>query len=106
MAALALSGGSSVIELDQGDSPYAVYVIYSGQTATKVLLINTEYYAEGVRPLTNFTLKGLRTSRVTALRLTAESSELATTREKTESSPHPTLGGECTLTPCIVAISA
>jgi hypothetical protein len=94
MAVQALAGGTSIVELDQGNSSYAVYVVYSGHRASKILLINTEYYAEGVRPTTDFTLSGLRASRVTALRLTAESSEVVTTREQTNpGSPRPTLGG-------------
>ncbi|KAL3482979.1 hypothetical protein BJX62DRAFT_245344 [Aspergillus germanicus] len=94
MAVQALAGGTSIVELDQSDSPYAVYVVYSGHRASKVLLINTEYYAEGVRRTMDFTLSGLRAARVTALRLTAESSEVVTTREQANRSPRPTLGGQ------------
>ncbi|KAJ0426845.1 hypothetical protein BJY00DRAFT_306836 [Aspergillus carlsbadensis] len=94
MAVEALAGGTSIVELDRGDSSFAVYVIYSGERASKVLLINTEYYAEGVRPKREFTLSGLRTSRVKALRLTADSSEVVTTREQRRGSQRPTFGGQ------------
>ncbi|KAK1148193.1 hypothetical protein N8T08_010838 [Aspergillus melleus] len=93
LAVEALAGGTSIVELDQGDSPYAVYVVYSGDRASKALLINTEYYAKGMRPRTEFTLSGQRSSHVTALRLTAESSETVTIKEQTNSS-RPTLGGQ------------
>ncbi|KAL4767147.1 hypothetical protein BDW60DRAFT_220775 [Aspergillus nidulans var. acristatus] len=94
MAVQALAGGTSLVELDEGNSSYAVYVVYNGNRASKVLLINTEYYAAGVRPRTDFTLSGLQTSRVTALRLTAESSETVTSKDQTKRSPRPTLGGQ------------
>ncbi|KAL2836299.1 hypothetical protein BJY01DRAFT_252030 [Aspergillus pseudoustus] len=94
MAVLALADGTRIVELDEGNSSYAVYVIYSGQIASKILLVNTDYYASGVRAEARFTLTGLRASRVSALRLTAQSSEVVTTRNQTQPSAHPTLGGQ------------
>ncbi|KAL2802462.1 hypothetical protein BJX63DRAFT_437848 [Aspergillus granulosus] len=105
MAVQTLAGGTSIVELDGGDSFYAVYVVYNGHRASKVLLLNTEYYAAGVRPRMSFTLSGLRTSSVTAVRLTAESSETVTTKDQTKRRSGPTLGGEYTFTARSIVIS-
>ncbi|KAL4931100.1 uncharacterized protein BDV17DRAFT_289095 [Aspergillus undulatus] len=102
MAVLALANGDSIIELDQGGSSYAAYVIYRRGEAAKVLLINTDYYdGTGKRPITKFTLDGLQGRFVEGVRLTAATSEITTTAEQIRGSPHPTLGGNVPQSPAL-----
>jgi hypothetical protein len=94
MAALALAGGDYVIASDAGDNSYAQYVVYKDAKPWKVVLINTNYYSgNGTRTTSSFTLSGLSSKRVKALRMTAASSVVTTSRDSTDTSSGPTIGG-------------
>lgn len=72
-ATMALANSDYVAPLDNTSTAYAGYAFYQGQTLTKVLLYNSDYYANGTRPEQVFTLSNLPGSSVTAYRLTAAS---------------------------------
>ncbi|KAI1046791.1 hypothetical protein LB505_011107 [Fusarium chuoi] len=92
--ALALAGGDSIVASDAGTDPYAQYIIYKNGKAFKVVLINTDYYSgSGKRSETKFTLTGLKTNSVKALRMTGPSSETTVPITQTKSSPQPSIGG-------------
>ena len=76
-SALAVSGGDYITAIDPGVDRYAQYVVYSRGVASKVVLINTDYFSgNGNRSSTSFVLTGLASSdHVKVTRLTAPSSE-------------------------------
>ncbi|KAG4284567.1 hypothetical protein FPRO06_08946 [Fusarium proliferatum] len=93
--ALAVAGGDSIVASDDGTDPYAQYIVYKSGKAFKVVLINTDYYSgSGTRSETKFTLSGLRTNSVKALRMTGPSSETTVPITQTKSSPQPSIGGQ------------
>ncbi|KAH7161780.1 hypothetical protein EDB81DRAFT_854074 [Dactylonectria macrodidyma] len=92
--ALATSGGDYILASDNGADPYAQYVIYKGKKPIKVVLINTDYYSgNGTRSATAFTLKGLRSGRVKALRMTGPSSETTIPHLQVDPLLEPSIGG-------------
>lgn len=95
MAALALAGGDQVIASDAGNDSYAQYVVYKDNKPWKAVLINTEFYSgNGTRTTSSFTLSGLSpTDGIRALRMTAASSLVTTSRNATNRSFGPTIGG-------------
>ncbi|KYG13810.1 hypothetical protein FVEG_14131 [Fusarium verticillioides 7600] len=93
--ALAVAGGDSIVASDDGTDPYAQYIVYKNGKAFKVVLINTDYYSGGgTRSETKFTLTGLKSNSVKALRMTAPSSETTVPVTQTKSSPQPSIGGQ------------
>ncbi|KAG7285774.1 hypothetical protein NEMBOFW57_008068 [Staphylotrichum longicolle] len=95
MATLALAGGDHVIATDAGNDSYAQYVVYKDGRPWKAVLINTEYYSgSGTRSSCSFTLSGLSSQNVKALRMTAASSVVTTSRDATDTSLGPTIGGQ------------
>lgn len=96
---LAISGGDKIIASDSGNGSYAQYVIYQEGTAHKVVLINTDYYSgDGERNETTFMLRGLESSNVKLLRMTAPSSEVKIELGQ-EKSLQPNIGGMTTAWP-------
>lgn len=96
---VAISGEDKIITRDSGNGSYAQYVIYQEGTAHKVVLINTDYYSgNGERNETIFTLRGLESSNVQVLRMTAPSSEVKIEVGQ-EKSLQPTIGGMTTIWP-------
>lgn len=95
MAALAVSGGDSIIASDAGTDSYAQYVIYKRGKPVKVVLINTDYYSgTGERSSTTFQLTGLgNNGNLKATRLTAPSSETYTGLNQGNPALGPTIGG-------------
>ncbi|GAM89130.1 hypothetical protein ANO11243_071650 [Dothideomycetidae sp. 11243] len=89
-ATLALAGATQIAPLDTGTNNFAGYVVYTGQVAKRVLLINSNYYSgSGARTAQSFTLTGLNCTGVTAKRLTAPAS---TSRQ--DQGQNPTLAGQ------------
>jgi hypothetical protein len=94
MAALALGRGDHIIAGDAGNDAYAQYVVYQNGKPSKAVLINTEYYSgNGTRAAASFTLSGLSSHTVKALRMTAASSLVTTSRDAIGTSSGPTIGG-------------
>ncbi|KAH8901723.1 hypothetical protein GQ53DRAFT_790114 [Thozetella sp. PMI_491] len=96
MAALALQGAEHVIATDNGADSYAQYVIFRNGTPCKIVLINTDYYSgNGTRLNTSFTLTGLRNvNTVSAIRMTASSSEITASSAKLAPSSGLSIGGQ------------
>ena len=94
MAALALAGGDHIIATDAGNDSYAQYVVYKNAKPWKAVLINTEYYSgNGTRSTSSFTLSGLSSQKIKALRMTAASSVVTTRWNAPDSSSGPTIVG-------------
>lgn len=92
---LAVAGGDKISESDSGTDAYAQYVIYKSGKPVKVLLINTDYYSgTGTRSQKTFTMTGLTCGSVSAIRLTASSSELSTGLVQSDPSLFPSVGGK------------
>ncbi|KAE8154588.1 hypothetical protein BDV25DRAFT_171800 [Aspergillus avenaceus] len=70
-ATMALANADHIAPLDDQTTPYAAYAIYKNGSPVRVLLYNSDYFAEGTRSSQTFTLTGLTSSTVTAKRLTA-----------------------------------
>lgn len=83
-ATMALANADRIAPLDDGTTPYAAYAIYENCTLSRVLLYNSDYYANGSRSTQTFTLTGLNSTTVMAKRLTAFS---ATARVDQGSTP-------------------
>lgn len=89
-ATMALAGADKIAALDSKSTNYAAYAIYNSAGAPiKVLLYNSDYYTSGTRSVQTFTLTGLKSSAVTAKRLTAASS---TSRQ--DQGQNPTVAGQ------------
>ena len=88
-ATLALSGASQIAPLDNGDTAFAAYAIYSGNEPVKVLLYNSDYYASGTRSTQSFILEGLTSNIVTTKRLSATSA-----MSRQDEGQNPSLGGQ------------
>lgn len=89
-ATLTLAGSSQIAPLDSGTTNYAGYAIFSGNTVTKVLLYNSDYYTgSGTRSTQIYVVSGLSGNSVTAIRLTAAA---ATSRQ--DQGQDPTIGGQ------------
>lgn len=86
---MALAGSDTMAALDDASGPYAGYVFYSKGQAKKVLLYNSDYYANGTRSSQTFTLEGLTPRCVSAKRLTAVSAEA-----RQDEGQIPTIGGQ------------
>ncbi|GAB7358991.1 hypothetical protein MBLNU230_g5064t1 [Neophaeotheca triangularis] len=86
---MALAGSDTMAALDDASGPYAGYVFYSKGQAKKVLLYNSDYYANGTRSSQTFTLEGLTPGCVSAKRLTAVSAEA-----RQDEGQIPTIGGQ------------
>ncbi|KAF5660910.1 hypothetical protein FDENT_13618, partial [Fusarium denticulatum] len=93
--ALAVAGGDSIVASDDGPDPYAQCILYKNGKAFKVVLISTDYYSgDGTRSETKFTLTGLKSNSVKALRMTGPSSETTVPVTQTKSSLQPSIGGQ------------
>ncbi|KAF2166606.1 glycoside hydrolase family 79 protein [Zasmidium cellare ATCC 36951] len=89
-ATLALAGADQIAPLDDFNSTYGGWAIYSNGQITKVLLYNSDYYATGTRSAQIFNLTGLvGCSSVHAVRLTAP---FSTSRQ--DQGQNPTFGGQ------------
>jgi hypothetical protein len=90
-ATAAMAGGSYISALDDGDTNYAVYVIYdSAKKPLRVLLYNSDYFdGTGTRSSESFVLTGLYATNVTAKRLTA-----ASALSRVDQGSNPTFGGQ------------
>lgn len=75
VATAAMAGGAHISALDNGESTYGGYVVYSSSgRASRIVLINSDYYdGSGVRTATTFALDGLDWDSATVTRLTASS---------------------------------
>jgi hypothetical protein len=95
MAGLALADGDHVTASDAGTDSYAQYVIYRKGKPFKVVLINTDYYSgHGERTSASFKLTGLtKQTKLKAIRMSAPSSEVYTSRTQTKPALEPTIGG-------------
>lgn len=95
MAGLALADGDHVTASDAGTDSYAQYVIYRKGKPFKVVLINTDYYSgRGERTSATFKLTGLtKQMKLKAIRMSAPSSEVYTSRAQTKPALEPTIGG-------------
>ncbi|KAH6871488.1 hypothetical protein B0T10DRAFT_568278 [Thelonectria olida] len=93
--ALAVEGGDSISAADNGNDAYAQYVVYRKGKPHKIVLVNTDYYSgTGKRSATTFTLTGLKSGCVEALRMTAPSSETMIPVKQTKPSLEPSIGGQ------------
>ncbi|KAF5601145.1 glycoside hydrolase superfamily [Fusarium pseudocircinatum] len=89
------AGRDSIVASVDGTDPYAQYIVYKNGKVFKVVLINTDYYSgDGTRSEIKFTLTGLKSNSVTALRMTGPSSETTVPVSQTDSSPQPSIGGQ------------
>jgi len=96
-----LHDADNIIAVDNGTDRYARYVLYKNGRASKVIIINTEYYSgSGERPTTDFSLAGIagaKTFRHNAaakvLRITAGSSDV-TASTVSATLAGPTFGGQ------------
>jgi hypothetical protein len=72
VAASTMAGGTHIVALDDGQTNYASYLVYSGSKPIRAVLLNTDYYdGTGVRTNQTFVLQNIGTRVVTAMRLTA-----------------------------------
>lgn len=95
MSALALQHGDAIVAGDAGTTSFAQYVVYAKGTPIKVVLINTDHYSgNGTRATEKFTLTGVKSQALKALRFTASSSEVTTGPGDASKGPHPTIGGQ------------
>ncbi|KXJ91623.1 hypothetical protein Micbo1qcDRAFT_203689 [Microdochium bolleyi] len=104
LSALALHDADNIIAADNGTDRHARYVLFKNGRATKVVIINTEYYSgSGSRPTIDFSLEGIaganqlrrRAGRgpPEVLRVTASSSDV-TASEVSATVAGPTIGGQ------------
>lgn len=92
---MALAGGEKIVAGDDGTSRYAQYVIYAQDQPIRVVLLNTDYYSgNGTRNSTTFNLSGLTGSQtLKAIRFTAASSEVKTSKTGENADSGITIGG-------------
>ncbi|KAH8656832.1 hypothetical protein BGZ61DRAFT_486482 [Ilyonectria robusta] len=95
MAGLALQGADHIVASDDGTNSFAQYILYKRGKPFKAVLINTDYYSgTGKRNSTTFTLKGLKSAKIKALRMIAPSSDVTTSLEQANPSNELTIGGQ------------
>jgi hypothetical protein len=94
-AALTVAGADHIIASDSGTNSYAQYVIFKAGRPSRIVLINTDYYSgKGKRSRKMFTLTGLISTKVEAVRLTAPSSEVVSTLRQQKPALEPSFGGK------------
>lgn len=97
MVGLALQGADHIVASDDGTDSFAQYILYKRGKPFKAVLINTDYYSgTGKRNSTTFTLKGLKSAKVKALRMAAPSSDVTTTLKQANPFNELTIGGKNT----------
>ncbi|KUJ09619.1 uncharacterized protein LY89DRAFT_274367 [Mollisia scopiformis] len=86
-----MAGAAAVVELDDGSTDYAAYVVFDGAgSPLRVLLVNSDYYSSGTRGSETFVLGGLGgAASVKSKRLTA-----ASANSRVDQGGNPTFGGQ------------
>jgi hypothetical protein len=103
LSTLALQDADHIIAIDDGQTPYAQYVLYRKGRPFKAVLINTVYYSgEGERSETAFTLTGIKpTSTPRAIRVTAGSADTTATTAKDAPETQLTFAGMFVKMKCV-----
>ncbi|QPC78076.1 hypothetical protein HYE68_008828 [Fusarium pseudograminearum] len=93
--ALATAGGDHIVASDNGSDRYAQYIIYRKGKPSKLIFVNTDYYSGiGSRSTTSFTVTGLKSGAVKALRMTGPSSETLVPLKQTNPDLEPSIVGQ------------
>jgi hypothetical protein len=85
-----MAGAASILELDDGSTNYAAYVVFDSLgLPLRALLVNSDYYSSGTRGEETFMLSGLGGTSLKAKRLTAQSAD-----SRVDQGGNPTFGGQ------------
>lgn len=97
LSALALHDADHIVAADNGTDRHGRYVLFKNGRASKVVIVNTEYYSgAGERPMTDFSLERVASASHVGprvLRVTAGSSDV-TASDVGATLAGPTFGGQ------------